>query len=153
MESHTGGNTVMRSRKKLQNQPYLSRAKLSSPFSANTHPHTLLPVPAVIPNHFLLLYISVLPLLSLAVQHHTNTRKCTQTPALSFIYLSRRRKWRLSPGSSPPGRCSDPCEKAEPWGCTTWTSRPPFSPPAPSAAPPAATASPSRPGNAARKVR
>lgn len=83
------------------------------------------------------------------ISHTIWSPKYTQTSS----YLSHRRRWRFAPLSSPPGRCSGPCEQAEPWGCAAWTSRGPFSPPAPSAGPPAATASPSHPGNAARRVR
>ena len=85
---------------------------------------------------------------------HNLKRVCTaQTTISSTIYLSHRRIWRFSPLSSPPGRCSGPCGGAEPWGCAAWTSHRPFSLPAPSSGPPAATASPSHPGNAARRVR
>lgn len=69
---------------------------------------------------------------------------------LNSPYLSRRRKWRWSPGWPPPSRCNDPYERDKPWLCTELTSRLPFSPPALWDAPLAATAWLSRPGTAAR---
>lgn len=83
-------------------------------------------------------------------QTHDNAH---QHGRFNGLYLSHRRKWRFSPGWSPPSRCSDPCERDGPWECTALTSHLPFSPPALSDALLAATAWLSRPDTAARRAR
>lgn len=106
-----------------------------------THPHTE--------------YVRWKTAFSFCSRFHFSSPQQTHANALQnrrLNYLSRRRKWRLSPGWPPPSRCNDPYERDEPWECTELTFRLPFSPPALLDAPLAATAWLSRPGTAARKV-
>lgn len=114
--------------------------------SLQTHPHTDLV--CVVKNS---IFIFALDFTSPLPNKHTGT--CFKSRRLNSPYLSRRRRWRLSPGWPPPSRSNGPCERDEPWECTELTSRLPFSPPALLDAPPAATAWRSRPGTAARRAR